>query len=324
MNMPITIALVTFNGAKYLPFCLDALLAQTRQDFSVIVIDNGSIDGSADLVERDYLPRFGERMRLVRNRENLGFARAQNQAILWSDSPYVLCLNQDIVLDREFLANTVAALEHSPKAGACSPLLLRWKFDEHGFDAASMTDDIDTTGIEVLRSLRAVDRGAGERWTGQYPAGEIFGASGAAPLYRRAALESVRYLDEFFDADFHSYKEDVDLAYRLRRASWTAVFAPAAVGYHDRTAAARRKRAERSAFERRLSYRNHLLTIMKNGTARTLFKNLPQIAWYEAKKFVYILCREPGTLLAWGSLIRLAPRMLRKRRDLFARYPANT
>ncbi len=320
----VTVSLVVFNGARYLPLCLDSLRAQTFQDFQIIVIDNASGDGSADIIERDYIPVFGNRMRLVRNKENLGFARAHNQAILWSDSPYVLCLNQDMVLDTRFLEEAVRALQAHPGAAAIAPKLYRWKFKEYGLTPDSLTRTLDSMGLMLRRSQQCTDLGAGEEDRGQYDAlGSVFGASGALPVYRRTALDDVRYGDEFFDADFHTYKEDVDLAYRLRWRGWSVISVPAARAWHDRSVGTHVNRRARSVFSRFHSYKNHLFLLIKNVSARNAFALAPWIVWYELRKFAYILFVEPGTLAALGIAVKRLPVMLRKRRHIMARRTAS-
>lgn len=326
MIYPLTISLVTFNGKKYVPFCFDSLLRQTYQQFQIIVIDNGSIDGTADLIEREYAPAFEGRLRVVRNKENLGFARAHNQAILWSDSEFVACVNQDMVLDEHFFEESIRALAQHPDAAAIAPKLLRWTFDESGIMASSKTNQIDSMGITPHRSFRFTDLGAGEIDRGQYDSlGSVFGVSGALPVYRRAALEDVREGDDFFDSDFHTYKEDIDMAFRLRWRGWTTRSVPAARAWHARSArttiqqyssAAFSQRRNKSWFINYHSYKNHLFVIIKNASNSMLVRWFPRIVWFELTKLLYLLIFEWKTLGGIRYVIRNLPRMLRKRRHI--------
>lgn len=127
---------------------------------------------------------------------------------------------------------------------------------------------------------------------------------------------------EIFDSTFFSYKEDVDLAYRLRASGWGAYCVPAARAWHDRTAGVHRTRRQRSVFERRLSWRNHLLMLIANEHPRTFARDWWRIIGYELGKLAYILACEPGTLRAIPQLLHLLPAALRKRKRVMETYRA--
>src|SRR5439155_16165933 len=137
-------------------------------------------------------------------------------------SEYVLVLNPDTVLRPNFIEELIHALDARPDAASASGKLLR-------MDSTT----IDSTGIVMLRSQRHLDRGADEPDIGQFDKPEdIFGASGAAAMYRRPALEDARIDDEYFDEDFFAYREDADLAWRLRLLGWNSIYVPSAVALH--------------------------------------------------------------------------------------------
>ena len=98
----ISIHLFTWNGQKYINECLNSILQQTFKDYFLLIIDNGSVDKTVKIMEQEYVPVFGAKARLIKNKNNLGFAQAHNQALLWTDSDYVLVLNQDVILDEDF------------------------------------------------------------------------------------------------------------------------------------------------------------------------------------------------------------------------------
>jgi GT2 family glycosyltransferase len=184
---------------------------------------------------------------------------------------------------------------------------------------------LDTTGLQVKRSRRSLDRGAGEADESQYDAAtEVFGVSAAAALYRREALEDVRLGNEFFDDDFFAYKEDVDLAWRLQRRGWSSRYVPNAVAYHHRGVQGDTRSDARIAFQRRhhsrfvngYSYSNHLAMLVKNESALTMFLDFPWIFWYELKKFMFILLFEQSTLRSIGRFFHMLPSMLKKQRML--------
>ncbi|MDO8599555.1 MAG: glycosyltransferase family 2 protein, partial [bacterium] len=274
----LTVQLVTWNGVQYIPHLFQSLRAQTLRDWDCIVIDNGSTDGTIEAIAHE-LATFDRPHRFIRNDENSGFAGGHNQAFALSETPFVQLLNQDIVLAPEYLERVLAAMETMPEAGAMQGVLLRWGF--HAVTAGTgdgRTDTIDTLGLRVLRNRRVVEWMTGERIPDsrfQIPDSpfEVFGVSGALPMYRRAALTDVALDGEVFDRAFFSYKEDVDLAFRLCMTGWRAFIVRGARAWHDRTAAGPRElsdyatvdsRRTKSALVRYHSYKNHLFVLMKN------------------------------------------------------------
>ena len=207
---------VGWNGRRDLEAALASLVAQTLPPAEVVVVDNGSVDGSAEwLAERTDL-------RLVRNPRNLGFAVAANQGIAATSAELVLLLNQDVVLDPHFLEAAAARIASRPRVGAVAPRLRR--------DGV-----LDSTGHLLHRSLWVSNRGSGEPDDGRYGKGEeVFGVSAAAALYRREMLEDVALDGEVFCARFFAYLEDVDLDFRARWRGWSCWYEPLAVAYHAR------------------------------------------------------------------------------------------
>jgi GT2 family glycosyltransferase len=166
----------------------------------------------------------------------------------------------------------------------------------------------------MTRDQRHLDRGADEPAAGQYDAGQedVFGPSGAAALYRRAMLDDVAVDGEYFDEDFFAYREDADLAWRARVQGWTSLYVPAAIGHHRRRVTPSRRR-DLPAEVNRYSVRNRFLLRLKNQSAReaaiflwpTLIRDLQVIG--------YVLLREHSSLPGLLDVVRLAPRMWRKR-----------
>ncbi|MBN1325646.1 glycosyltransferase family 2 protein [Candidatus Falkowbacteria bacterium] len=321
----ISIHLVTWNAEKYLENCLNSVLGQISKDYFVLVIDNSSSDKTAQIMEEQFIPIFGQRLRFLKNRENIGFAKAHNQAILWTDSEYILTLNQDVVLSDNFTIEAIKFLDEHKDVAAVSGKVLRATF-EKSEDLKNMkkTDIIDSLGLKIFKSQRAVEIGAGEKDAGQFEKiEEIFGVSANSAVFRRSALNDVRYGDEFFDNDFFSYKEDVDLAYRLRLRGWKSYYLPQAVCYHERTAKSREKirclgavrlRKHKTKFVNYYSYKNHLFILLKNLSAKNFFRYFFQIFFYELGKFLYILFFEWKTLSGLKDFFGKYKKMKEKRR----------
>ena len=141
----------------------------------------------------------------------MGFAAGQNQAIRAAKGDWLLCLNPDVVLADDFVARLVEAGAAHPDAGSICGKLLRWNPDSE----PHQTRIIDSTGIYFTRNMRHLDRGAEEMDNGQYDRAQyVFGATGAAAMFRRSFVEAVSVDGEFFDEDFFAYREDADLAWR--------------------------------------------------------------------------------------------------------------
>jgi GT2 family glycosyltransferase len=313
---------VTYNGMRWLPGCLASLRAQALGDYELLVLDNGSTDGSREWL-RDYADRE-PRMRLTESDVNLGFAAAHNRHIGAAAADLVMLLNQDIELDDGFLAAAVTAFDDDTKIGAVQGLLLRL------VAPGERSQTIDSTGLEMHRDRRVVARRQGEQLSAaDLVAGYAWGADGPAPVYRRAALIDVRELRtgggwEVLDEDFFMYKEDVDLAWRLRRRGWRTRYEPAAVAWHARGAgggAARtildliRARNTIPRWIRDISWRNHRLMQLKNEQPRDLLRDFPWLLKREVLSLGFMAITDPRRLTVIADLARLAPRAFRKRRD---------
>ncbi len=231
----------------------------------IILVDNASTDGTPDFVRSSF-----PSVRIIENSENLGFAPAANTGINASSGEYVLLVNPDITFKPGFVAALAAALDSDPDVGSAAPLLLR---------PDGMT--IDSAGLVMKRNRKAYDRGrdlplrmaAGAK-------ARVFGASGAAALLRRSMLEDVKIQGEYFDESFHSYKEDVDLAWRANLLGWKSLFVPEAIALHERGW----KVSGRKAMPRAVrinSHRNRYLTVIKNDDPVNFLFHLPWILSYE-------------------------------------------
>ena len=164
---------------------------------------------------------------MIYNDRNVGFAAGQNQAIRAAKGEWLLCLNPDVMLADDFVSRLVEAGAAHPEAGSICGKLLRW---DPGSEP-HQTRIIDSTGIYFTRNMRHLDRGAEEADNGQYDRAQyVFGATGAAAMFRRSFVEAVSVDGEFFDEDFFSYREDADLAWRAQVMGWKCLYTPAARG----------------------------------------------------------------------------------------------
>lgn len=320
----VSINLLTWNND---PACvvqsIRAVLAQEFDDFELVYSDNGSSNGLLQRVQAE----FGThpRIRIVDNRTNLGYAGGHNKFFAEARGELVMVLNPDAYLDPRFLGCIVPAFDDPRVAAATGKML----------DPGPATNGarvLDGTGIRIGRSRRACERGQWELDGGQYDgAHEVFGVSGTAAVYRRAALERIKLFDhEYFDEDFFAYWEDLDLSWRLRLVGYECRYVPGAIVWHSR--AARKSpggyRHLRSFVQhhRRLptdivrwSWRNHLFAIIKNDFGWTFWRDLPMVLVRECAMLGYILLLERRALGAVPAFLRLLPRMLEKRRLIQSR-----
>lgn len=320
----VTLQLVTWNGKRYLPWLFGTLREQTFQDFDVIVLDNGSTDGTVEQI-RELEPHVKFTMRVIALEKNTGFAGGHNRVFAEHESPYVLLVNQDMMLASDYLERLVQLLDAREDAAAVSGVLYRWDWERREEGNGGRTEIVDTAGLMVTRARRVLDYGMG-RVGIELPSGpyEVFGVSGALPMYRRSAVESVNEGKRIFDPRFFSYKEDVDLAFRLRLAGWHAFVDPNAHAWHDRTvrgtqgslATSVKERSRKSSFGNSLSYRNHLLVLWKNECWSNYAKDFLWVIPYETAKFFWVLVREWGTVPALMDAVKQIPGVMRDRRQI--------
>jgi GT2 family glycosyltransferase len=310
----VTVTLVTYNSGRFIKRCLESVLAQKYPLKEVIVVDNASTDGTADILEQ-----FEDRCHIVYNDENIGFAAAQNQAIRLGSGEWVLTLNPDVLLLGGFIQALVEAGNLDPKVGSvCGKLLtMRATFD--------IPDKplVDSTGIYFTPMLRHLDRGSQEVDNGHFLRFEyVFGASAAAALYRREMIDDVAVDGEFFDPDFFAYREDADVAWRAQLLGWRCLYTPHARGYHVRKALPGNRRALPAVVNMH-SVKNRFLMRIKNMTARLYLRNFFSIM---ARDLVVVSCcllREHHSLKAFTYLARNWRRIWQKRRAIMSRKRVN-
>ena len=314
--MQISLNIVTYNAEKWIKACLDSVFAQTYKDFEVFVVDNASSDNTCKIISENY-----QQVNLAKSDKNVGFTGGHNLAINKSSAPIVLMINQDIILAPDFLEQVVHFFESHQKCAAITGknMLL---------DATTMqkTNKFDSLGIVAKKCQRFYERGVKQEDKGQYDQEqEVFGVSGAAPAYRRAALEDVKYQDEYLDKNFFMYKEDVDLSYRLRWRGWQVWYTPKAVCYHARTVIVKTgvddvntalDRHTKSGQVNYWSYRNHILTLKKNLSKKMWQSWWLRILFYEFKKIIYCIVLERKTLSAWKEMKKLKKEYLSKRNHI--------
>lgn len=329
--MLVSINILTWNAEKYIRQCLNAALNQSHNEIEVNILDNGSKDKTIEIIEKEFLK--SNKIRLVKNSANIGFAAGHNQLIDLSRGQLVLPLNQDLILDKNFVKNSIGIF-NDEKVGAMQGKLYRYDFDQNSVEQKNNRKIIDTTGLIILKSRRVINKGQGEPDLGQYEkVEEVFGADGAAPIYRKTALENIKLPIfnikahdshfEYFDSSFFAYLEDVDLSWRLRLYGWKVIYNPAAIGYHGRGAKDVKNiynplelikgRKAIGSFAKRISWCNRRLMQIKNEFLGIFLKNSPWWVLKEIFGFIYIVIFERETLKAIPEFFKMAPEAFRKR-----------
>ena len=315
----------SWNGRELLPGCLSALAAQRGEvDLDVVVWDNGSTDGSAELA-RQVLAELGVTHRVLTSPSNVGFAAGCNGAIAASDAELVLLVNQDVVLDEDYAALLARLLEERPDAASAQGILLR---------ADGVT--VDSLGQYPSYGRRCVERGAGRPLPaslGPEPY-ETFSVCAAAAMYRRDALEAVATERGPFDDSFFAYYEDLDLGWRLRRLGHVAYVVPRARGRHLRGGSAAgsaagpgggRMLARLAPELRRRVLRNRWLVVLGNETPLGLVAHLPGVLGWEALLLGFLALRDPRSLAAhvrgFGALVAEGVARRRRLRTVAPRRP---
>jgi len=292
MSAPaVSVVIINWNGKEHLARCLASLEAQTYRDFEIIIVDNGSTDGSVAFIRE----RFPE-VRLICNEHNLGFARANNQGIAIARGRYVAILNNDTQVEPQWLEALVHAAETHPEIGAFASLVL-FNDKRDTVDSAGLTVSVLGHGIQNLLG-EGIEQVSGVR--------EVFGVSATAALFRRELLQDIG----LFDEDYFAYYEDVDLAWRARLRGWRALLVPEAVVYHAHSATAGRG----SPFKKRLLTRNRLWTIAKDYHFPAIIFFLPLIVAFEVGFAVLSLIKGDVAVSTglWQGVTGL-PGALRKR-----------
>lgn len=338
----VTISILSYNDESTIETAVKSAALQLWPRIELIIFDNNSKDNTKKLVRnlKERLPGLRSahlfqhamenaefRVHVLESTSNIGFAPGHNKVISMAQGEFMLLLNSDAGLDDGFVENALKPFREDSRIAAVQGKLLRFdpETQEPLIDEKTQKHVIDTTGLMMHKNRRITNRGQGAPDTGQFEkAEEIFGADGAAPVYQRTALDDVK-IGEYLDEDFFTYKEDVDLAWRMRLAGWKTWYVPSAVGYHQRGSgdsaatsyiSVLRERRKLSRLAKYHAFKNQRLMQIKNEMPQLLLRHF--FYWFpkELASWLYVLVFERYTWRAVGEIIRLFPKMLRKRRRI--------
>lgn len=297
--MRLNLQLSCYNGARYLPHLFASLKKQTLQGWHLYVLDNASDEENRRGIERA-VRESGLPATLDRVERNIGFAGAHN--LLFRKhaavSDAVQLLNDDAILEPDFLELCLSHLEKHRTCGSVSGAIFRWNYERLNEGQDGKTNVVDTLGLRMDWKGFILDRESG---TVADPPSflraplDVLGVSGCLPMVRIAAAKASSSDGDLFDGSYVSYKEDGDLALRLRAAGYTSHVIPTAVAYHRRSYGLKQTDLKRPVNESSfLSYRNHLWLLIAHVPLLSLFTNRIGVIPAECAKALYWLVRKPS------------------------------
>ena len=294
----VAVVLANWNGIGHIGHCLEAVYTQTHPPSEVVVVDNGSTDGSLALI-REQFPQIT----IFALTENVGIPRAWNLGVEKTESHNVLILNTDVFLDQDFLLEALKALRSEPDIGSVAAKVYK-----------ANSQEIDYVGLYLQRRFRVVN--SRNVTVPEF----VFSGTGSVMLLRREMLLDIQISGEYFDETFFAYGEDTDMAWRAQLRGWRCLFAPGAVAHHIGSASqdGKVRVVEKSAFFQRHIWKNRYLTLVKNASPGVLVVLLPSLILAELLSWPYVLLRIPHRLhvfiLSHLDVVRHLHRALEKRK----------
>ena len=286
-NRLISAIIVTAAIHDYFKSCVDSLKQQSYPNLEIIVINNSS----QQLLEPC---NSDARIKSYFIGENLSYCQSLNKGIEKSRGDFILCLNDDVILDCKFIEEALRGFGVNGNIGMVSAKILR--LDK---------EILDSTGLFLSIYRTAKERGYGIKDKGQFEKEEyVFGVNGAVAFYRRQMLEEIKLGSEYFDSDFGFFYEDLDISWRAHNFGWKGYYIPNAVAYHIRGASVRQSKGINKKFALRYLngqllfdlIKNRYLVIIKNETVLNFFLYLPLLIFYDIFIWAYILFLRPQML----------------------------
>lgn len=310
--MKLALQLVTYNGVEYLPYLFSSLISQKDRDWVLYILDNSSS-------QRDRIRRVVAQAQkslpiiYVESDDNIGFAGGHQKLFTMHDADLVQLVNPDVILSNDYIKQLRRQMFADASLGSIAGKLLRWQWDN---GEPSLSTVVDSMGLGESSHGSVFDIGAGtvqdserqSNWTvadGERQSNRDsgtqatipFGVSGCLPMYRREAVEESSMNRELFDTNYHTYKEDVDLAYRLHRAGWQSGVLSDTVAHHRREVHVDTKREHISYASQFHSYRNHIWNLLTHKSLKDMVTRGWAIVPYEIAKLLYLLVHHPSIVV---------------------------
>ena len=292
---PVSVIVVNWNRARLLQECLCALSRQSYSNFEIILVDNGSSDDSVSLVKENF-----PAVKVVELAENRGFTGGNSAGLEVANGDFIALVNNDARTDRDWLKKLLQPMLADPSVGICASKLI-----------IDGTEVIDSAGNGLTTGGVGFNRGLGTDMQHFSVSELVFGACGAAALYRRSMLAKIG----FFDEEFFLYDEDIDLSFRAQLAGWKCKYVSDAVAHHKGNESSERL----SDLHVYYHTRNLELVWMKNMPGGLILRFLHHKLIQEVAAFGY-LCLRHGRwkpfFRAKRDVIRMLPNLSKKRREV--------
>ena len=286
----VSIIILNHNGMRFLRECFDSLEKIDYPNYEILFVDNGSTDGSIDFIRQGYLST-----KIIENKENLGFAAANNNASYMARGKYLFFLNNDTRVEAEIISRLVERMEANPTIGICACKIMSYDGKSHFHTGLG----IDIYGYPMTK-------------------GHIFYSEGSSLMVRKALFHELGG----FDAKYLFFHEDIDLAWRTWMIDYQVVPVPEAIVYHAHGGSAggavKEGKYVSTLFRRYLSERNNIRTILKNYSLanlliifpRYVLINLCEILLFSVTlQFKVVLCYLKAY---WWNMINLGDTLKRR------------
>ncbi len=283
MKPLVSILIVNWNSKENLKDCLSSLFKISYQNYEVVMVDNGSVDGSVEFVEKEY-----PKVKIVESKENLGFAGGNDFGIKHCHGKYVLFLNNDTIVTKNFLNELVDFIEKDEDLAIVQPTIL---FHRPGLN---LDKKINSVGSFLLKSgfLHHLDYGKEYKASSYKESYEIFTAYGACFLVRKKVIDEVG----LFDSDYFAYFEETDFCHRVWMSGYKIKIITNPIIYHKGGSTSEKLP---SAFIQYHSFKNRLYTYLKNFEMKNIIRIfIPHLIICEISTFLYLLIGRPGYAIA--------------------------
>jgi GT2 family glycosyltransferase len=292
----LSIVVITHNSQSSIFNCLNSIFLQKKDEDEVIIVDNSSYDETVKIIKNNF-----SNTTLLCNRKNLGYSVALNQGIKKTKGEYILVLNGDVILEKNFIKKLNVQMEQlSDDIGMISPTIIK-------------TDGrIDSTGLFLSPLRRLYDRRKRYKNDGEFNLSNyIFGPCGACAVYKKDMLEDIKIGDEYFDVDFFLLVEDFDIAWRANLLGWRGLYISELICVH-RGGISRIK----SKLSQYYAFRNRYFLLIKNESIWGFLRFIIYMWVYDVPRLIYLLITNKYAVKALKDIGKLLPIMIKKRNTI--------
>lgn len=287
MRKKVSVIIVNWNGLSHLKKCLPGLYSQNYKNIEVIIVDNASTDSSINFIKKNYPDII-----IISNKENLGFADANNIGYRKTTGDYILFLNNDTEVTKNFLSELVKALEENRKIGGVQSKILLMDDSER----------LDSVGAYLTSTGFLYHYGIAKKDSSKYNKKiEIYSAKGACMMFKKEVIEKVLVDNEILDSRYFAYFEETDFSHRVWMTGYKILFIPTSIIYHKMGATSSKMN---NSFVQYHSFKNRINSYLKNLEFLSLIKILPlHLFMCELASLAFVLKGKPAVAGAINKAI---------------------